>query len=221
METTTTALQPKLIILSSNCLMAKELVDLRLLDYVAQVDENLVCPICRCPFIDPIRLPCDHTFCQDCVDSAFSGEIETLRLCPTCRTATSGQDTLPVPRFVLRMLDELMVECPKRCQVRVCRGDVNDHLACYCAESEEECDSEQCGLAVSRKLKGRGCLHQMKACDHCGEAVMEKDFEVCKTFLVLHWLTADGNNVGTWSKTLQRQDMPMFSLWRRRVSERL
>jgi len=38
-------------------------VDLRLLDYVMTFDDNLMCPICRCPFIDPVILAeCDHCF---------------------------------------------------------------------------------------------------------------------------------------------------------------
>ena len=31
-------------------------VDLRNLDYVSKYDDNLVCPICRCPLVDPVLL---------------------------------------------------------------------------------------------------------------------------------------------------------------------
>ena len=39
------------------------------------------CPVCRDEFTDPRALPCDHSFCQDCIDRIKKG----LRIrCPVC-----------------------------------------------------------------------------------------------------------------------------------------
>lgn len=158
-----------------------ETIDLRLLEYVANVDDNLICPICRCPLIDPVRLQCDHTFCRECVKSAFLGEVETLKPCPTCRVCTKGMVTTSIPRFVTSMLDELRVKCPKHlfgCEVQMRRCDVQDHLAHYCVEVEQECSSTQCTLRIARRRKGQRCLHQWTVCTACGKSLMEKDLEV-------------------------------------------
>ncbi|KAI5284589.1 hypothetical protein KEM54_001216 [Ascosphaera aggregata] len=45
-------------------------IDIRNLEIVSDYDDqHLCCTICFCPFIDPIRLPCDHIFCRDCIDN--------------------------------------------------------------------------------------------------------------------------------------------------------
>jgi hypothetical protein len=35
--------------------------------YVDEVNSNLVCSVCADPFVDPVSLPCGHTFCRACI----------------------------------------------------------------------------------------------------------------------------------------------------------
>src|SRR5256885_12068627 len=49
-----------------------EIVDLRSLEYVSAVNENLVCPICHVALVDPIITSCEHIFCRDCLEEAYT-----------------------------------------------------------------------------------------------------------------------------------------------------
>src|SRR5277367_4245427 len=48
-------------------------IDLRSLDYVSEYDSHLMCPICHVPFISPVVLECDHTFCASCYEQYRAG----------------------------------------------------------------------------------------------------------------------------------------------------
>lgn len=44
---------------------------------------DALCPICRSIIIEPVTLPCNHSFCLAC----FNGTVENTTLtCPLCRT---------------------------------------------------------------------------------------------------------------------------------------
>eukprot|EP00440_Ansanella_granifera_P055295 gb/GFBE01059942.1/.p1 GENE.gb/GFBE01059942.1/~~gb/GFBE01059942.1/.p1 ORF type:complete len:356 (+),score=68.11 gb/GFBE01059942.1/:1-1068(+) len=52
--------------------------------------EEDACSVCLCNFVDPVRLPCSHRFCVDCVLPLFScppdDSLEAVLLrCPLCR----------------------------------------------------------------------------------------------------------------------------------------
>jgi len=161
---------------------SKESVDLRLLDYVSDFDRNLMCPICCCPLIQPVRLDCDHTFCQHCLRRALQAQADDKRSCPTCRKFTKETDALPVPRFLVHMIDELIVKCPKYtdgCEARLKRGDVEDHVTLYCEHAEVACPSIMCALTISRKDYRKECLHCIVACGNCQMQLMERELQVC------------------------------------------
>lgn len=156
-------------------------IDLRLLEYVSTIDNNLTCAICRCPFIDPVRLACDHIFCQQCVDEALRNQPRDARNCPSCRSPTSSHLFQPVPRAIKHMVDELLVECPHHedgCDHVTSRGDIVSHVRKYCGYTEVECPDAACQMKVRRKDIERGCLHQMANCDDCGKNLMRNELEV-------------------------------------------
>ncbi|TKA74230.1 hypothetical protein B0A49_02029 [Cryomyces minteri] len=81
--------------------------DLRSLDYVSDCDHNLLCPICQCPFIDPVPLV---------------GQ-------------TSLDAGVKVTKLLNNMLDELVVKCPLHtdgCKAEIRRNEIGDHLKKYC-----------------------------------------------------------------------------------------
>lgn len=165
-------------------------VDLRALEYVSPYDHNLMCAICYCPFVNAVRLPCEHIFCQRCVNDT----IATTRngwsswpsaKCPSCRRAIHTSEITSMPRILDRILDELMVRCPLRdegCNEHVQRCEVQQHVDKKCAYSEVECPAENCMLMIQRKdvVKQR-CLHSMLECEDCTESLMERDLESHRT----------------------------------------
>lgn len=51
-------------------------------DYSTLNISDVLCPICRSIFIEPVTLPCNHSFCNCC----FEATVENANLvCPLCR----------------------------------------------------------------------------------------------------------------------------------------
>lgn len=156
-------------------------IDLRLLDYVSEIDRNLLCPICHCPFIKPVRLPCDHSFCRQCLEKTFQAQTQDTKTCPTCRVPTEESNTASVPRFLIHLIDDLSVHCPNRsagCTAQLRRGDVQSHVDHYCEYAETACPDKECKLRV-RKTHGRTeCPHTAMSCEKCDMQVMEDVMQV-------------------------------------------
>ena len=159
-------------------------VDLRALDYVSNFDSHLMCPICHCPFIDPIRLECDHIFCLECfydaIDHAVESATENSPICPKCREtveATHGD----VPRLIINMCDEVTVRCPfaaQGCAEIMERLHVQAHVDKRCGFKPMPCPDETCRKTIKRKDLDPFCHHNLRECEHCEEAVMELDMEM-------------------------------------------
>ncbi|KAF2216879.1 hypothetical protein CERZMDRAFT_32780 [Cercospora zeae-maydis SCOH1-5] len=166
-------------------------VDLRLLDYVASPDDNLTCPICRCPFVDPVGLvECDHYFCRDCIRQTWSllttyNPLAAKGDCPTCRTPAKLGPRSATSKILINIVDDLLVKCPKAdegCPVEVKRGEVQDHISIYCGYAMIECPQEGCELPVRRKDSTRACLHFPATCVACHEEMLQFALEA-------HWKT--------------------------------
>ncbi|KAI9871216.1 MAG: hypothetical protein M1830_003192 [Pleopsidium flavum] len=156
------------------------LVDFRVLDYVSSCDDNLMCAICHSPFVNPVRLRCDHVFCQECLNTALRHQPKEARNCPSCRSVVENDPSIPMPRMVLRMLDELKVKCPNKtlgCRDIVTRGFVQHHVEKYCEFVEVNCSLDSCQLKIWRKDADKPCLHNKVTCHDCSEVMMEKDLE--------------------------------------------
>eukprot|EP01120_Amphizonella_sp_Union-15-10_P009280 TRINITY_DN3480_c0_g1_i1.p1 TRINITY_DN3480_c0_g1~~TRINITY_DN3480_c0_g1_i1.p1 ORF type:complete len:229 (+),score=23.77 TRINITY_DN3480_c0_g1_i1:43-687(+) len=112
-------------------LKTEEKVDLKSLRYLNEdsIQEDLLCPICRLPFNEPVEHPiigkggCSQVYCQDCV--------RNLNSCPHCQNPVSSWNILrktpAIQRFLFNPLDELRVYCPT-CDCSVARGQLLDHM---------------------------------------------------------------------------------------------
>lgn len=167
-------------------------VDLRLLDYIGDCDDNLTCPICRCPFVDPVVLAdCDHYFCRDCIRQTWNASTAYNPLgprgdCPTCRTPAKLNARSATSKILINIVDDLLVRCPKAeegCKLEIKRGEVQDHVSIYCGFALIECPDYNCELPVRRKDSKDGCLHYPVSCIACRE-------EMQKCYLEKHWKTS-------------------------------
>ncbi|POV96706.1 hypothetical protein PSTT_15481 [Puccinia striiformis] len=93
-------------------------------DYLTDPNENLVCPICRNPFIEPVMCESsDHVFCRICL-------IKSLEVSPTCpidRLPLSLSLVIPAPKIINKLVDELLVSCPFKSKLScpfVCQRDL-------------------------------------------------------------------------------------------------
>ncbi|KAF9253391.1 hypothetical protein DTO013E5_221 [Penicillium roqueforti] len=166
---------------SRNC---DELIDLRSLDLVSEYDPHLMCPICHCPFVEPVRLQCDHVFCGSCLSSA----ITTFRStgsddfpCPSCRNPTHVVST-SVPRLLINMCDEIRVRCPlitEGCQEIIPRGHVQSHVEKYCGYRLLPCPDNSCDQMTRSKDVGmdQKCIHRVRRCSYCEQDILEHEYE--------------------------------------------
>ena len=56
---------------------------MRRLDTFRRLEELVTCTVCRELFKNPKELPCNHTFCHDCIVKLFEHKSELV--CPECR----------------------------------------------------------------------------------------------------------------------------------------
>ncbi|KAG8628582.1 hypothetical protein KVT40_004455 [Elsinoe batatas] len=162
-------------------------VDFHLLDYVSEYDNNLMCPICHSPFVDPVVLQeCDHCFCRDCLRQTWSISEYQPGLpkgnCPTCRTRCKLMGRGPVSRILVNILDDLVVRCPKHeegCTSEIKRSEVQNHVNNYCAYTWVECPGQECELPLRRKDAGE-CMHFGVTCIDCRQTTHMANLET-------HW----------------------------------
>ncbi|CZT02635.1 hypothetical protein WAI453_002139 [Rhynchosporium graminicola] len=153
-------------------------VDLRAVTYESIVDENLMCPICHCPLVDPVMTECDHIFCRSCIEES----VTHSRTCPIDRSPLDQdvRELKRAPKIVINQLDGLKAKCPA-CGMGFARSMLENHLEKYCPETIMRCPGRneeiECRENVKRKLAGRGCLHFETECIDCGEKLLEVDME--------------------------------------------
>jgi len=152
-------------------------IELRELDYVQPFDQNLLCPICQCPFVAPVRLSCDHIFCMECIGTALEDRYGRSPSCPSCRQEARIVDIEVVPKLIQNMLDDMMVRCPlasKGCSATITRGAVKNHVSKYCHYHDIECPDSKCLRKVPRKWAADGqCHHGLVVCENCQDHFME------------------------------------------------
>jgi len=152
-------------------------IDFRGLDYITVVDENLVCPVCRTPFVEPVTTSCDHVFCRECFDQAY----QIAPICPIDRTRLRPPNHVgPTARIINNQLDALEVKCPNSaegCGKILARSMAQNHVDRYCDYSLVDCPERTCERKVLRKDVHRGCLHWLAICPDCSESLFEVDME--------------------------------------------
>lgn len=152
-------------------------LDLRALEYEDSVDENLICPICRVPFVSPVITNCDHVFCHRCIVQAHA----LNPVCPVDRLPLKlVSETRPAPKIVHNQLDNLSVKCPnssRGCALIVSRSLVENHVARYCDKTLVPCPHPSCNKSVIRKDIGKGCLHYDVKCEYCEQVRQKADLE--------------------------------------------
>lgn len=96
--------------------ICNEIIPPSIIDVMPEIDRfrnppsDLVCPICKDIFDQPIQSSCQHYFCYGCVHAWLEHAGERSR-CPVC-TETMYPSTLSrAPRVLLNILNSLPVKC--------------------------------------------------------------------------------------------------------------
>ncbi|KAJ8368123.1 hypothetical protein SKAU_G00081510 [Synaphobranchus kaupii] len=87
---------------------------------------DCICPVCLEIFLEPVTLPCTHTFCKPC----FLETVDKANLCcPLCRRRVSTWARLHSRNKTLvnmEMWGRLQEAFPAQCQRRLCGQDAED-----------------------------------------------------------------------------------------------
>ncbi|XP_061684101.1 E3 ubiquitin-protein ligase rnf168 isoform X2 [Syngnathoides biaculeatus] len=107
--------------------------------------DDCLCPVCLEMFLEPVTLPCMHTFCKACfLDSVYKSTL----YCPVCRRRVSTwarQHNKNKTLVDQKLWERIQVSFPLHCQRRLSGQDADDG----------------CGLAVfSPKVSQPGELRQ-------------------------------------------------------------
>lgn len=150
-------------------------VDLRALDYAFEYDPHLMCPICHVPFIDPVVLDCDHTFCSACFNEYKRGTATNDRSptqCPSCR-ARVLLSPRRASRLIYNMCNDIKVRCPNEdCRTCLARGYIEQHVTRDCPEQNLVCPDMKCEKQTRRKNFVPGqCVHDSHVECDCGAVI--------------------------------------------------
>lgn len=160
---------------------------LRELKYVDQVHEELFCPICTCPLIEPVGLPaCGHVFCSDCILATWDMRLSnsaTQRRCPSCRADHDGPLDTRLPRILVNMLNDLRVECAYRelgCTDTMSRQDLDFHLQHECVSVSTPCPMLDCDQHTTRKnaqanIPCDACAQKLRQCSRCEQPLSDDE----------------------------------------------
>lgn len=121
---------------------------------ISKFHAQLNCAICLDRYTDPRMLPCQHTYCKDCISHLpveLDDEIHTVK-CPSCRESIQlgdqGASDLPAAFQINQFLeiDELL----RKNVPQVC-SEHNKLKELYC-ETCEELICIKCGFNNHRRL---------------------------------------------------------------------
>lgn len=158
-------------------------IDWQGLEYTGQVDDNLLCGICKTPYHKPLTTKaCGHTFCEACLYQALEearGRSRNRAPCPLCRTELNVGGERGPRRFVRvvemsAQLDRLEVKCPNNtqlCKWTGPRSSAERHVHHDCDYALIPCADSNCAKTIIRKSRGTTCRHYEGPCAYCGEDI--------------------------------------------------
>ncbi|CAK7232482.1 hypothetical protein SBRCBS47491_008286 [Sporothrix bragantina] len=151
-------------------------IDWHSLEYIGTYDENLDCPICRAPLVQPEITTCFHIFCHKCLVQSLRHENR----CPIDRnpiqffkTSQGRVPARPAPHIISNQLDNLQVRCPNtRCDYTAARSVIAHHYKVDCSFTMIPCPDPSCDKLVTRRDSEEGsCMHKVVDCVYCGKPV--------------------------------------------------
>ena len=105
------------------------------------IEKELVCSICRDPYIDPVIIPaCRHTFCR----SGIRRVLRNQPACPLCRHEPILDGELRSAEHDLQHhLNELLVCCQTCNQTSIKRKDFEEHIRSTCPKAAVLCTAAE------------------------------------------------------------------------------
>lgn len=140
-----------------------------------RISRDLTCSICLDLFKQPVSLPCDHTFCQTCIEGYWMGPRGLGQggtgSCPQCRKVYPGQSYRP-NRIVANIVESYChgleesgpgarlpeVNSPDKLPAPRCSRH-REELKLYC-EEDQELVCLVCGLSQEHRTHTMECVQE-------------------------------------------------------------
>uniref|UniRef100_G3PY94 Tripartite motif containing 69 n=1 Tax=Gasterosteus aculeatus TaxID=69293 RepID=G3PY94_GASAC len=128
-----------------------------------RISRDLTCSICLDLFKQPVSLPCDHTFCQGCIEGYWTGPRGPIQggtgSCPQCRKVYPGKSYRP-NRIVANIVESYYVGASERLPAAVPRCSRHrEELKLYC-EEDQELVCLVCGLSQEHRNHTMVCVQE-------------------------------------------------------------
>ncbi|XP_044517866.1 probable E3 ubiquitin-protein ligase TRIML1 [Gracilinanus agilis] len=170
-------------------------------ELIQDVQEELICSICKEYFTNPVSIECGHNFCHSCLSSSWQ-EASTSFSCPECRVVSQVKDFIANVRLgkLAAIAKKLRLHCfqnpegysNQKEQKLFCENDQN--LSClsfpesqkhkghalHCIDEAAQDVSEMLQETLTdfrRKLKN---VEQQKANEKLRSAVLEEEVKIQK-----------------------------------------
>ncbi|KAJ3811884.1 hypothetical protein EV368DRAFT_37601 [Lentinula lateritia] len=131
--------------------------------YVDAPNQNLVCCICRMPFVDPCtNQTCSHTFCRQCIIQSLAHSPQ----CPIDRSILRIEDIHSADPIIRSLVDELVIKCsnePAGCSYTCQRQLLESHVKNDCLYALVPCPAGGCAEETHRST----CLKRFYRCEDC------------------------------------------------------
>lgn len=144
--------------------------------FQGNVDEELICPICKCVLEEPLQAAlCEHAFCRACINEWLARQPT----CPVDRNAITTTNLRPVPRILKNLLSRLSISCdnaPYGCAQFFKLEVLTNHLEdCeYNPKKPLPCE-RGCGSIIPKdEFKDHNCIRELRAVIHSQQQVINE-----------------------------------------------
>eukprot|EP01062_Namystynia_karyoxenos_P011361 TRINITY_DN14061_c0_g2_i1.p1 TRINITY_DN14061_c0_g2~~TRINITY_DN14061_c0_g2_i1.p1 ORF type:complete len:658 (+),score=216.29 TRINITY_DN14061_c0_g2_i1:93-1976(+) len=139
--------------------------------FASQVDEEHLCSIGHGVLVNPVMTPCQHEFCEKCINEALRHKSE----CPLCRRPIT-QDDVKVAIKTSRMVGKLIALCDNTADGCAWQGKWSELKAHRetCPFETVRCPYLGCTSRMARSALQphiRGCGFRPVSCQHCGTEI--------------------------------------------------
>lgn len=152
-------------------------------DFIGDVEESSVCPMCFMPFRDPVQTLCGHKFCLSCF-LAHVHVREADGLPPDCPIDREEIDftRLNADNATKKQVKRLMIACTSNSKGCEWKGSINDFIL-----HENTCDFQMmecphdcgCDAFTRRDLRSHldNCTRTPTPCIYCKQLVHGDDMK--------------------------------------------
>lgn len=181
-----------------------------LFEYVRRdtISPQLMCTICKKPFLDPTITPCNHNFCKNCIEQY----LQNHGTCPVqdCDKLIHKDNLKAYPEGITRqILDQLPVQCKLCGTAEIHRRDFDKHIEENCPKAPATCCMKRIGCSwigtkeeVSQHMK------------NCAFSALESTFD--DLYKTIHNLNS---HIEQLQKQFEQQKMDYERLIEHKISD--